>query len=37
MTAQARRTSASIQTDGRRRILAGETSLQEVLRVTLVA
>lgn len=37
MTAQARESSASIQRDGRRRILAGETSLQEVLRVTSVA
>ncbi|EAQ99069.1 type II secretion system ATPase GspE [Congregibacter litoralis] len=33
----ARRHSASIQDDGRRRILAGDTSLQEVLRVTSVA
>ena len=37
MTAQARQSSASIQMDGRRRILAGDTSLQEVLRVTSVA
>jgi general secretion pathway protein E len=34
---QARAQYASIQSDGRRRILAGETSLQEVLRVTAVA
>ncbi|MFK8040738.1 type II secretion system ATPase GspE [Congregibacter sp.] len=34
---QARLHSASIQEDGRRRILAGDTSLQEVLRVTSVA
>ncbi|MDP5071009.1 MAG: type II secretion system ATPase GspE, partial [Congregibacter sp.] len=33
---QARLRSASIQDDGRRRILAGDTSLQEVLRVTSV-
>jgi general secretion pathway protein E len=37
MAAQARQRFASIQADGRRRILAGETSLQEVLRVTAVA
>jgi general secretion pathway protein E len=37
MTAQARQNCASIQKDGRRRILAGDTSLQEVLRVTSVA
>ncbi|MFK7829221.1 MAG: type II secretion system ATPase GspE [Congregibacter sp.] len=37
MTAQARQSAASIQHDGRRRILAGETSLQEVLRVTALA
>lgn len=34
---QARKHTASIQDDGRRRILAGDTSLQEVLRVTSVA
>jgi len=37
MTAHARQHSASILQDGRRRILAGDTSLQEVLRVTAVA
>lgn len=36
MAAHARESTASIQADGRRRILAGETSLQEVLRVTAV-
>jgi general secretion pathway protein E len=34
MTRCAREHSASILDDGRRRVLAGETSLQEVLRVT---
>lgn len=34
---QARKHNASIQEDGRRRIIAGDTSLQEVLRVTSVA
>lgn len=37
MNAAAREHSPSIQHDGRRRILAGETSVQEVLRVTSVA
>ena len=37
MTRQARQHSPSIQHDGRRRILAGDTSLQEVLRVTSVS
>ena len=37
MTAAARERSASILEDGRRRVLSGETSLQEVLRVTAVA
>ncbi|GAB5414790.1 MAG: type II secretion system ATPase GspE [Congregibacter sp.] len=37
MTASARKHAASIQADGRRRVLAGETSLQEVLRVTSIA
>ncbi|MEM6300970.1 MAG: type II secretion system ATPase GspE [Pseudomonadota bacterium] len=32
----ARKSSASIQHDGRRRVLAGETSLQEVMRVTAI-
>jgi general secretion pathway protein E len=36
MTQQARLRAGSIQQDGRRRILAGDTSLQEVLRVTSV-
>lgn len=36
MAAHARESTASIQADGRRRILSGETSLQEVLRVTAV-
>ena len=36
MAAQARKRYPSIQADGRRRILAGETSLQEVLRVTAI-
>jgi general secretion pathway protein E len=37
MTAQAHARAGSIQHDGRRRILQGDTSLQEVLRVTSVA
>ena len=34
MLAHARRTAPSLMEDGRRRVLAGETSLEEVLRVT---
>ena len=34
LTAHARKTSGSIVDDGRRRILAGETTVEEVLRVT---
>jgi general secretion pathway protein E len=34
MLRAARRRHASIQDDGRRRVLAGETSLEEVMRVT---
>jgi general secretion pathway protein E len=34
MVAQARKTSSSIVDDGRRRVLAGETTVAEVLRVT---
>jgi len=37
MLAHARQTSPSLTDDGRRRILAGETSLEEVLRVTAVS
>jgi general secretion pathway protein E len=37
MTEEARRHYPSIQADGRRRVLAGETSLQEVLRVAAAA
>ena len=37
MVAAARERYPSIQADGRRRILAGDTSLQEVLRVTAIA
>ncbi|WOJ94915.1 type II secretion system ATPase GspE [Congregibacter variabilis] len=37
MNEHARKHAASIQDDGRRRILEGDTSLQEVLRVTSVA
>lgn len=37
ITARARQRFPSILQDGRRRVLAGETSLQEVLRVTAVA
>lgn len=37
MTEEARRHYPSIQADGRRRILAGETSMQEVLRVAAAA
>jgi general secretion pathway protein E len=35
--AQARSQCPGIQEDGRRRVLAGETSIEEVLRVTNVA
>ena len=34
MLAQARRHSAGIDEDGRRRVLDGQTSIQEVMRVT---
>jgi general secretion pathway protein E len=37
MLQQARQRYPGIEADGRRRILAGETSLAEVLRVTAVA
>jgi general secretion pathway protein E len=33
----ARQTAPSLMADGRRRVLAGETSLEEVLRVTAVS
>jgi general secretion pathway protein E len=37
MLKYARQTAPSLMTDGRRRVLAGETSLEEVLRVTAVS
>jgi len=37
MLAEARQRCPGIEEDGRRRVLAGETSIEEVLRVTAVA